>query len=279
MREILNWTRGYFRNAGIVQPRLEAEILLAHTLNVDRLHLYLAPDKPLTAEERERYRVAIKKRRAGVPLQHLIGEVTFLGLRFRVRREALIPRPETEELVERALRLASRDREIACLDLGTGSGVIAVSLAKFLPRARVTAVDLSREALDLARENALLNGLADRITFQESDWFERVDGLYDLVVSNPPYVSQDESEALPIEVRGHEPRLAWDGGKDGMERIRALARDLRQHLRPAAWVLLEIGDGQGETAVELLRQIGLVEAHIDTDLSGRPRFVIARCPS
>ena len=165
VREILNWTRGYFKNAGISQPRLEAEILLAHTLEVDRLHLYLSPDKPLTAEERTRFRNVIKSRRAGVPLQHLTGEITFFGLRFRAKKEALLPRPETEELVENALDIAPRDRDITCLDFGTGSGVIAVCLARFLPRATVTAVDLSPEALELARENAKLNGVFHRIDF------------------------------------------------------------------------------------------------------------------
>lgn len=278
MREILNWTRGYFKDAGIVQPRLEAEILLAFTLNVDRLHLYLSPDKPLTGEERAQFREAIKKRRAGVPLQHLTGEVRFFGLRFRVSKDALIPRPETEELVERALFLAPRDRDIACLDLGTGSGVIAVCLAKFLPRAAVTAVDLSPAALRLARENAQLNGVLDRITFWESDWFKRVEGAFDLIVSNPPYIAEEELEGLSVEVCQHEPFLALDGGKGGTERIEALATGLQGHMRPGGAVLLEIGNGQGARVVELMRRAGLIEARMEEDLAGKQRFVIARCP-
>ncbi|MCX6095843.1 MAG: peptide chain release factor N(5)-glutamine methyltransferase [Candidatus Bipolaricaulota bacterium] len=277
VREILNWTRGYLQGGGIGQPRLEAEILLAHSLNVDRLHLYLSPDKSLTEEERERFRAAIQKRRAGVPLQHLIGEVGFFGLRFRVGAGALVPRPETEELVERALALAPRERKIRCLDLGTGAGVIAVSLAKFLPNASVTAVDLSSEALELARENARSNGVSDRITFRESDWLRAVEGRYDLVVSNPPYVPEEEIGRLAVEVRDHEPRLAINGGKGGMERIEALTRDLGAHLHSGAAVLLEIGEGQGDAVAALLRQAGLTEVRVETDLSGRQRFVIGRC--
>ena len=278
VREILNWTRTYFKNAGINQPRLEAEILLAHTLKADRLHLYLSPDKPLTVEERTQFRNVIKSRRSGVPLQHLIGETTFFGLHFRVNKEALIPRPETEELAERALALAPRDRDIACLDLGTGSGVIAVCLARFLPRATVTAVDLSPQALELARENAKLNGVHDRINFVESDWFERINGAFDLIVSNPPYVATEELQQLPAEVRQHEPHFALDGGKRGTECIEVLTGSLRKHLLPGGTLLLEIGNGQGRRVVELLNQAGLGEARVERDLAEKERFVIARCP-
>lgn len=278
VRKILSWTRGYFKDGGILKPRLEAEILLAHVLDVERLHLYLSPDRPLTVDERTRFREIIKERRAQVPLQHLIGEVTFLGLRFRVGKEALIPRPESEELLEKALDLALRDREISCLDLGTGSGVLAVCLARYLPLARVTAVDLSREALSLARENAELNNVFNRIDFLESDWFNQVEGTFDLIVSNPPYIAVEELASLPVEIREHEPRVALDGGRNGVERIEALTRRAREHMRPGASLLLEIGNGQGESVVERMREGGLVEAKVERDLAGKERFVIAQCP-
>jgi release factor glutamine methyltransferase len=263
---------------GIVQPRLEAEILLASVLGVDRLHLYLYPEQPLSADERLRYREVIKQRRSGVPLQHLTGEVSFLGLRFRVTSEALIPRPETEELVEKALAVLPRDQAVHCLDLGTGSGVIAICLAKFHPQAEVTAVDVSEEALALARENAERHDVLDRIAFVQSDWFSRVDERFDLIVSNPPYVDERELATLPVEVRGHEPRVALDGGVDGTQRIRELAADLRDHLRPGASVMLEIGEGQGQGVVEQMVSIGLVETLVEEDLAGKERFVIGRCP-
>jgi release factor glutamine methyltransferase len=265
-------------DAGIQQPRLEAEILLAHALDVERLHLYLSPDKPLTVDERARYRTVIKKRRGGVPLQLLIGEISFYGLRFRVRRDALIPRPETEALLDRTLTLVPRDRDVQCLDLGTGAGVIAVCLARYLPRARVTAVDLSSQALRLARENAALNGVENLVTFLESDWFRDVKGQFDLIVSNPPYVSRDEMAELPTAVREHEPRVALDGGAEGLERIAALLEGVGGHLVSGGHLLLEIGPTQGERVSGMMREAGLVDVSIETDLAGRQRFAVARWP-
>lgn len=274
----MNWTRGYFEDAGIVQPRLEAEILLAHALDVERLHLYLSPDKPLTVDERARFRTFIQQRRAGMPLQHLIGEVTFFGLRFKVRGDALIPRAETEELLDRTLRLVSRDEPVRCLDLGTGSGVIAVCLARYLPHASVTAVDISPAALELARENATLNGVADRVAFVESDWFSHVSGAFDLVVSNPPYVETRALAALATEVRDHEPHVALDGGEDGIEQVRRLAAGMENHLQPGGRILLEIGCDQGPRVRRLLADAGLVDVSVELDLAGLERFAVARRP-
>jgi len=278
VREIVNWTRGYFKKTGITQPRLEAEILLAHSLNVDRLYLYLAPDKPLTLAERERFKEVIRKRRDGVPLQLLTGEVSFFGLRFHVREEALIPRPETEELVEKALSLAPKNRDIRCLDLGTGTGVIAVCLAKFLRRANVTAVDISPKALRLAGDNAELNGVADKILFQESNWLGKVHGRFDLIVSNPPYIDEALLEKLPTEVREHEPRVALNGGNNGTEQIELLVEDVRTHMNNSAVLLLEIGESQASQVLQLVERAGLVEANIANDIAGKQRFVIATCP-
>ena len=279
VREVLNWTRGYFEDAGIVQPRLEAEILLAHALDVERLHLYLSPDKPLTVDERAKFKTFIQQRRAGTPLQHLIGEVTFFGLRFKVRRDALIPRAETEQLLDRTLRLVARDQPARCLDLGTGSGVIAVCLARYLPRASVTAVEISAGALELARENAALNGVVDRVAFLESDWFANVSGSFDLIVSNPPYVETSAIEGLAVEVRDHEPRVALDGGTDGIEQIRELVAGAGAHLERGGHLLLEIGHGQGERVQRLLIEAGLDDVVIERDLSGLERFAVGRRPS
>ncbi len=276
VREVLSWTRGYFEQAGIVQPRLEAEILLAHALEVERIHLYLSPDKPLTSDERAKFRTFVQQRRAGTPLQHLIGEVSFFGLRFKVRRDALIPRGETEQLLDRTLKLVARDEEARCLDLGTGSGVLAVCLARYLPHATVVAVDISPEALRLARENAELNGVADRITLIESNWFAGVSGAFDVIVSNPPYVETGAVDGLAVEVREHEPRVALDGGADGIEEIRAVVSGAGAHLAPGGRLLLEIGHGQGERVCALLAQAGLADAAIEPDLAGLERFALAR---
>ncbi len=279
IREVLNWTRGYFEDAGIVQPRLEAEILLAHALDVDRLHLYMAPDKPLTSDERSLYRSVVKERQSGTPLQHVIGEVSFYGLRFRVDREALIPRSETEELLDQVIKRAPRDREIRCLDLGTGTGVIAVCMARYLPQAQVTAVDISPTALEMARENSKLNEVANRIEFIESDWFANVEGKFDFIVSNPPYIRSDELADLPKEVRKHEPSIALDGGTDGLEKIRLIAAQLRMYLQPDGVVLMEIGHEQGERVKKILESIELVHVSVEHDMAEKDRFVVGRCPS
>ena len=278
IREILNWTRGYFEDAGIVQPRLEAEILLARALDVDRLHLYLAPDKPLTLDERARYRTYIQKRKSGIPLQHLIGEVNVLGLRFRVNGNALIPRPETEELLDRVLQAVPRDRDADCLDLGTGSGVIAVCLARYLPKTRVTAVDLSDKALQLARENAVLNGVSERITFVESDWFQGVSGQFDLIVSNPPYIANGDLAGLPTEVRDHEPHMALDGGDDGVTQIARLVEAAPDYLRSGGHLFLEIGHDQGARVRTLMENAGIQEIELHVDIAGKERFAVGRCP-
>lgn len=278
IREILKWTRGYFEDAGIVQPRLEAEMLLAHALEVDRLHLYVAPDKPLTLDERSRYRSFIQERKAGTPLQHLIGEVSVLGLRFRVNGNALIPRPETEELLDRVLQLSPRERKVECLDLGTGSGIIAVCLARYLPNATVTAVDISPDALDLARENAALNAVTDRITFIESDWFEAVNEAFDLIVANPPYIPKGEIAGLPAGVRNHEPLVALDGGAEGVHQMARMISGVPKHLRSGGRLFLEIGHDQGGRVLALLEGAGMTEIAIDVDLSGKERFAVARCP-
>lgn len=279
IREVLNWTRGYFEDAGIVQPRLEAEILLAHALDVDRLHLYLAPDKPLTHDERTRYRGVVKQRHSGTPLQYVIGEVSFYGLRFRVDRKTLIPRAETEELLDQVIKRAPRDRDIRCLDLGTGTGVIAVCMARYLPKAHVTAVDISPAAIEMAQGNAALNGVEDRIEFVESDWFSRVEGDFDFIASNPPYIRTSELPGLPKEVRDHEPVIALDGGADGLAKIRMIASQLRSHLRADGKILMEIGHDQGEGVREILMSVGLADICIEQDMAGKDRFAVGRCPS
>jgi release factor glutamine methyltransferase len=258
---------------------LEAEILLAHTLDVDRLHLYLNPDKPLSREEREWYREIIKKRHTGTPLQQLTGTTSFFGLPFEVNDETFIPRPETEELLDRILQLAPRDHRIDCLDLGTGSGVIAVCLARFLPLSRVTAVDISDTALQLARRNAELNGVLDQIAFLESDWLNAIYGTFDLIVSNPPYVPIEELGQLPKEVHQHEPHSALNGGRNGIEQIEEIIGQLPNHTHTDSIVLFEIGDGQGEAVVTQFEQCGFVKVESQTDLAGHERFVIARWPS
>lgn len=262
-----------------MQPRLEAEILLAHALDVDRIHLYSNPKKPLTQNERLKYRCVVKERRSGKPLQHITGEVNFYGLRFRVDPETLIPRNETEELFNQILKHAPRDRQLRCLDLGTGTGVIAVCMARYHPHAEVVAVDISPAALGVARENAALNGVDARIDFIQSDWLDAVEGRFDLIASNPPYICSGDLADLPVEVRDHEPAIALDGGKDGLDKIRTIADQLRDHLCPDGIVLMEIGHEQGSRVKHIFEDIGLVDVSVERDMAKRDRFVAGRCPS
>lgn len=253
-------------------------MLLAHALDVDRLHLYLAPDKPLTQAERSRYRTVVKKRRDGAPLQHLIGEVSFFGLKFRVDRDALIPRHETEQLLDHVLKRAPREEEIRCLDLGTGTGVLAVCMARYLPRAQVTALDISPQALRVAEENARINGVLDRVRLVESDWFEQLTGTYDVITANPPYIAHAALRDLPVEVRDHEPLVALDGGSDGLQGIRSIVSNVGEYLRPGANLLLEVGHDQGERVAYMMQEAGLVNVVVEPDLARKPRFVIGCAP-
>jgi len=277
IREVLSWTSSYFRRASIAAARFEAEILLAQALNLDRLELYLHPDRRLTPEQRARFRRLIKLRRGGTPLQYLTGSVEFYNCRLRVNGSALIPRPETEQLVERVLDDRQGQPLGRTLDLGTGTGAIAIALALARPGARITACDNSVEALKLAQENAELNGVAGRILFQRSDWFDQLRGRFDLIVSNPPYVSSEELAKLPPEVRCHEPTVALDGGADGLECLRAIIAQAPCYLNPGGQLYLEIGSEQGEVVHRLLQASeGLSRPLIATDLAGLPRFACAR---
>ncbi len=231
----------------------------------------------MSSSERDRFREIVKQRHRGVPIQQLTGEVMFFGLSFRVRSTALIPRPETEELVELALEAVPRDRPATVLDLGTGSGVIAVCVAKYTG-ADIVATDISADALALAEDNASRLQVSDRIQFIESDWFADVDGTFDVIVSNPPYIGTGELPALQREVRDHEPHIALDGGESGLASIEALARGVHEHMTSSGKLLLEIGDTQAEAVTMLLKEAGLEIDEVRRDIAGKERFVIAQCP-
>lgn len=272
MRKALWWTRGYLRRGGVELSRLEAEELLAHAMGVERLALYLEPNRVLSAEERAQFRSLVARRRAGIPLQYLLGEIEFMGLSLRVDERALIPRPETEELVELILREVDPQGRGKTLELGTGSGAIAIALAKSLPDYRITATDISTEALELARENAARNAVEEKIDFLESDWFAAIEGKFDLIVANPPYVGREEVERLPREVRQQEPRLAWDGGVGGMEALQEIIDAASSHLQPGGRLYLELGAGQGAEVREFALTGGAYDGiEVFRDLSGRER--------
>jgi len=276
--ELLRWTTSHFESRGIESARLDAELLLAHALDSDRLRLYVDFDKPVLPEERARFRDLVKRRATGrVPVSQLLGRREVWSLPFQVTRAVLTPRPETETLVEASLaRLPDPTSRYRILDVGTGSGAIALSLAQERPQARVTATDISPAALQIARENADEQGVSERLRFLEGSLFEPVaEEQFDLIVSNPPYLARSSSRSLPPEL-DHEPEVALFGGADGYEVLRPFTAGVFGHLAPGASVLVEIDPGQVEKIAEWFAEAGLVEVETLRDLAGRPRGVVAR---
>jgi release factor glutamine methyltransferase len=282
--ELLRWTTAYFQRAGIDTARLDAEVLLAFVLDTERLRLYVDYEKPILSEERDRYR-ALVQRRAGerVPVSQLLGQREFWSLPFRVNADVLTPRPETETLVEAVLskvaaKKADSGAAIRILDLGTGSGAIALSLSSELPEAEITATDLSEPALEIAMQNAVHQGVADRIRFLTGDLFQPIAGeRFDVVVSNPPYVARLDAASLPPEL-SHEPEMALFSGADGLDVIRRLVAEANDHLLPGGWLFFELSPEQVEAAQQALSEAGFVEVERHFDLATRPRALGARRP-
>jgi release factor glutamine methyltransferase len=246
--KILQWTTRYFKDRGLKQPRADAEVLLAYALNVERIQLYLNYDKPLSTDELARFRGIIRRRAAFEPTQYITGKQEFWSLEFRVSPAVLIPRPETEVLVEKALEIIG-ERHSRVLDLGTGSGAIAVALACERAAIRVVATDRSWAAVETARLNAVRNGVADRVCFVVTDLFEAIAPLplFDVIVSNPPYVSDTEILDLAPEIANYEPRFALrGGGRQGLAIILKILERFRACLKPQGSFLMEIGQGQAE---------------------------------
>jgi release factor glutamine methyltransferase len=284
--EVLQSTTAYFKKRDIESPRLNAEHLLAHTLGRKRIELYLEFERVLAEGELAPLRELVRRRGQGEPLQHLLGTVEFAGRVFLCDKRALVPRPETEQLVELLKPeilarnashsvVAERNPKSEILDVGTGSGVIALSLAAEFPEAEVTAVDISEEALALARENAARLGLQDRIRFAQSNLLAEVDGTFDLIVANLPYVANGDRSTLSREVL-HDPAPALFGGERGDELIRELIDAARDRLRPGGMLALEIGIGQAEGLVAVLAEKNYHDIAAIRDYCGVKRFLFGR---
>jgi len=276
---VLRWTTERFEREGLDSPRLDAELLLAHCLGVDRVRLYVDFERPLTPEELARYRQTIQRRLGREPVAYITGAREFWSLSLLVSRDVLIPRPESETLVERSLALLQQIGEPSPLvvDVGTGSGAIAVALATEVPDARVVAVDIAPAALELARANADRTGVS--LSLFGGDLLDAVPddaGAPDLIVANLPYVTSAELEALQPEVARWEPRLALDGGEDGLDLFRRLIPQAVRRLRTTGAIVLEIGQGQSERVIDLLGRHGLVEVEVHRDLAGIARVVSGR---
>jgi len=278
---LLQWTTDYLKAHGSESPRLDAEVLLAEALNCRRIELYTAFDEVPGEGPRSAFRELVRRRAEGTPVAYLVGRREFYSLSFRVTPDVLIPRPETEVLVVTLLDLArSRlaDESLAVADVGTGSGIIAICAAKHLPAARVTAIDVSPAALEVARANAAEHGVQDRIEFLESDLFAAVpsERRFDFIVSNPPYVGEAEVPRLPADVRKFEPRAALVAGPRGAEVIVALVPQAAERLHPGGRLLIEVSPMvHDEVRALLAADVRLEIGPTVKDLARLPRVVQA----
>jgi release factor glutamine methyltransferase len=275
--ELIRWTETYLAGKGFEDARLNAELLLAGVLELKRLDLYLQFERPLTPEELARYKDRLRRRLRREPLQYIEGTAAFRELVLRVDRRALIPRPETEVLVGLVLQWAGKKDRPDVVDVGTGTGAIALSLRHEGRFGRVVATDVSPAALELARRNATESGLADALEFRLGPLYEPMDGeRFDAIVSNPPYIAEEERSALDPEVADWEPPGALFAGHDGLEVIRELVAGASGHLRNGGLLAMEIGAGQADAVVGLVRAAGgFAEPIVERDLAGRDRIVLA----
>jgi release factor glutamine methyltransferase len=271
--KLLQWTQGYFVQKGVDAPRLTAELLLAHALRCDRIRLYLEFDKPLGEAELAVYRELVRRRADREPTAYLVGQKEFYGRSFRVDARVLVPRPETELVLEAALAALPADGQ--ALDLCTGSGVLGVSLALERPGATVVATDLSGDALEVARDNAARLGAAS-VTFLAGDLYEPVapGQRFDVIVSNPPYVPRGELDTLAPELH-REPRLALDGGEDGLAISRRIVAGAPARLRPGGALVLEMHESHLDALPSRCLESGFARAEARRDLAGLPRLVVA----
>lgn len=278
IRRVLAWATEDFKKRGLSSPRLDAELLVAHGLGLSRVGLYMDLDRPLDDEERTKLRELVTRRRAHEPIAYIVGFRDFYKHRFAVRPGVLVPRPETESLVEAALGFLPEGEPRCVVEVGVGSGAIGLSLLAERAAATLVGIDLSDVALEVTAENARALGVADRADLRKGDLFAPLaaDERFDLVVSNPPYIPRAEIETLDPDVRDHEPRLALDGGEDGLDLHRRLAREAPARLVSGGAILVEVGDHQAEAVTALHRETGAYrETRAVSDLGGMPRVVVS----
>ena len=277
---LLDWTKDYLANAGSDSPRLDAEVLLAHARNCQRIELYTAFDDVAGDDLRAAFRDLVKRRAEGTPVAYLVGMREFYSLQFEVNSSVLIPRPETEFLVIRMLDLAreSGKANFHVVDIGTGSGILAICAALYLKESTVVAIDISPDALEVARRNAVAHGVADRIDFREGDLLAGLEPeeRFDFVISNPPYVSDSEYRELDPQVRDHEPGIALVAGPTGTELIDRIAAQAPSHLNEAGWLLVEVSPMIASSVERLLGDGAYQSIHTTNDLARHPRIISAQ---
>lgn len=276
---LLEWAASYLAARNFEDARLNVELLLAHVLHLSRIGVYTNFDRPLTPHELAEFKGLFQRRLHHEPLQYIIGETEFMGIPLYVDRNVLIPRPETEELVQRVIEEAQgiRKPELTILDIGTGSGNIPIAIAKKIPAASITSVDVSAEALTVARRNIERHTLAT-ITLMQTDILKEnsLPGRFDIIVANPPYISSEEHALLQPEVREYEPRVATTDNGDGFRFIRRIGDLAVEHLLPGGILFMEIAYNQSEEARRILQVAGLARVEVFNDLSGIPRIVRAQ---
>ena len=266
---IIKWTSDFFRKHDIENPRLEAELIVSHYLDINRMELYLNYNKPLDPSEKKKIKKAIIKRANHEPLQYILGEVDFFDLKLQINKNVLIPRPETEFLVDKIIKDNSSLDQI--LDLGTGSGAIALSLALNYPEADVVATDISKEAINTAIKNAHYNNIKN-IKFVVSNLFNSISNRYSLIVSNPPYISPENFEKLPPEIKNFEPQRALVANKDGFEIIEKLIKSAKKYLLKKGLLYIEIGYNHKEYVEKVASKAGYNLIQIEKDLNGFYRY-------
>ncbi len=276
--EIIKRTTEFLEKHGVENPRLNAELLIGHALGLKRMQLYLQFERPLTEADLAGIRPLVKRRSEREPLQYIVGSTEFAGLTLKVDRRALIPRPETEYLIELLKeRFAARPPPRTVLDLGAGTGAIALALAKLWPEAVVTGVEASSDALALARENTAMLALESRVRLMQSDWFVAVppEERYELIVANPPYLSDEETKATQPEVKNFEPHTALSAGADSGTALEHIIRKAKARLTAGGLLALETGIAQHERLGALTRACGYAQVESLQDLTGRDRYLLA----
>ena len=270
--------RDLFRRAGIETAELDARLLAEAAFAMDRLELVNRERDEPTPEQVKSFEAYARRRLEGEPVFRILGEKEFWGLSFKLNAATLVPRPETELLVEKALEIVGRLDQARILDLGTGTGCIPISILTEYSDITAVAVDLAPEALEMARFNANRHGVGTRFTTLQGSWFDPLEPgeRFDLITSNPPYIESAEIETLMVEVREHDPRLALDGGADGLAAYRAIASEASLFLKPDGVLLLEIGSGQGQSVSDILVGAGFQQVEISQDLGGHDRVILAR---
>lgn len=275
--KMLEWTTQFFQERKIESPRKEAELLLGHCLKLERIMLYAKFDYPLEAAELDRYRALVKRRSQREPMAYIVGSCDFWDITLKTDKRALIPRPDTETLIEAALKIIGQDEHAVIVDVGTGTGAIALTMAKHRPEATIIATDLSQDALDLAGENAQALSLQARVTFCQGDLLNALPDAVeqvDMILSNPPYIGESERADLMVDVRDYEPGMALFAGEDGLDIYAKLIPQAHAKLKPAGALLCEIGYRQGSAVSALFESAGFTQVQILKDLSGHDRVVM-----